>query len=130
MKLFDRTKWVFVLLLLLAGGFALWRLEGPEAEFTRLGTVVSSELVQRVTATLSNRAARQSTATHARHAEAMRLALGALETGLDEIEAGLDRTELAAEHLRIAIRRLDSLIGRIDVEMVLGEIFSRFCLGK
>jgi len=89
-----------------------------------------SELVQRVTATLSNRAARQSTATHARHAEAMRLALGALETGLDEIEAGPDRTELAAEHLRIAIRRLDSLIGRIDVEMVLGEIFSRFCLGK
>jgi len=89
-----------------------------------------SDLVDRIADTLSNRAARQVTATHARHAEAMRAALGALEAGMDEVEAGPDRTELAAEHLRTAIRRLDSLIGRIDVEMVLGEIFSRFCLGK
>ena len=89
-----------------------------------------SALVQRITETLSNRAARQSTATHARHAEAMQDAVKALESGLIEVQAGADRTELAAEHLRTAIRRLDSLIGRIDVEMVLGEIFSRFCLGK
>jgi tRNA modification GTPase len=89
-----------------------------------------SELVDRITDTLSNRAARQATATHARHAEAMKSALGALEAGLIEVKAGPDRTELAAENLRTAIRRLDSLIGRIDVEMVLGEIFSRFCLGK
>ncbi|WP_127561225.1 tRNA uridine-5-carboxymethylaminomethyl(34) synthesis GTPase MnmE [Nioella ostreopsis] len=89
-----------------------------------------SALIDRITETLSNRAARQVTATHARHAEAMRAALGALEAGMDEVKAGPDRTELAAEHLRSAIRRLDSLIGRIDVEMVLGEIFSRFCLGK
>lgn len=89
-----------------------------------------SELIDRITDTLSNRAARQATATHARHAEAMKSALGALEAGLIEVKAGPDRTELAAENLRTAIRRLDSLIGRIDVEMVLGEIFSRFCLGK
>lgn len=89
-----------------------------------------SALIDRITETLSNRAARQLTATHARHAEAMRAALGALEAGMDEVKAGPDRTELAAEHLRSAICRLDSLIGRIDVEMVLGEIFSRFCLGK
>ncbi|MGI3186121.1 tRNA uridine-5-carboxymethylaminomethyl(34) synthesis GTPase MnmE [Nioella aestuarii] len=89
-----------------------------------------SALIDQVTHTLSNRAARQQTATHARHAEAMQAALGALEAGMDEVKAGPDRTELAAEHLRSAIRRLDSLIGRIDVEMVLGEIFSRFCLGK
>lgn len=89
-----------------------------------------SALIDQITDTLSNRAARQATATHARHAEAMKAALGALEAGMFEVEAGSDRTELAAEHLRSAIRRLDSLIGRIDVEMVLGEIFSRFCLGK
>ncbi|WP_370251630.1 GTPase, partial [Nioella sp.] len=89
-----------------------------------------SALIDRITETLSSRAARQVTATHARHAEAMQRALEALEAGVIEVKAGPDRTELAAEHLRMAIRRLDSLIGRIDVEMVLGEIFSRFCLGK
>lgn len=38
--------------------------------------------------------------------------------------------ELAAEHVRTALRALDSVIGRVDVENLLGEIFSRFCIGK
>lgn len=38
--------------------------------------------------------------------------------------------ELAAEHVRDALRSLDSVIGRVDVENLLGEIFSRFCIGK
>jgi tRNA modification GTPase len=38
--------------------------------------------------------------------------------------------ELLAEDLRCAIRALEALIGKIDVEAVLGEIFSRFCIGK
>jgi tRNA modification GTPase len=38
--------------------------------------------------------------------------------------------DLLAEDLRLAIRALDSLIGRVDVENVLGEIFSSFCIGK
>ncbi|WP_420396404.1 tRNA uridine-5-carboxymethylaminomethyl(34) synthesis GTPase MnmE [Nioella sp.] len=104
-------------------------LHGTEGISGTTGQGVST-LIDRITDTLSNRAARQATATHARHAEAMKSALGALEAGLIEVKAGPDRTELAAENLRTAIRRLDSLIGRIDVEMVLGEIFSRFCLGK
>lgn len=104
-------------------------LHGAEGVSGVTGQGVSA-LVDRIAEVLSTRAARQMTATHARHAEAMRDALGALDAALIEVEAGPDRTELAAEHLRSAIRRLDSLIGRIDVEMVLGEIFSRFCLGK
>jgi tRNA modification GTPase len=47
-----------------------------------------------------------------------------------EVEAGADRVELAAEALRRAIRALDSLIGRVDVEDLLDEIFSSFCIGK
>ncbi len=38
--------------------------------------------------------------------------------------------EIVAEHARLAMRSLDSMIGRVDVEDVLGEIFSRFCIGK
>jgi tRNA modification GTPase len=41
-----------------------------------------------------------------------------------------DTPELAAEEIRKATRSLDSLTGRIDVEAVLGEIFSSFCIGK
>jgi len=38
--------------------------------------------------------------------------------------------ELRAEELRIAARHLGRLTGRIDVEEVLGAIFSEFCIGK
>ena len=53
-----------------------------------------------------------------------------LESARNEVMRDFDRTELAAEHLRAAIRRLDSLVGRVDVEAILGEIFSSFCIGK
>lgn len=38
--------------------------------------------------------------------------------------------ELVAEDLRLASRSLGQVTGRIGVEDILGEIFSRFCLGK
>ncbi len=87
-------------------------------------------LIEQLSGELSVRAARQSTATHLRHQHAMEGAVAALDAAVTDVEAGSDRTELAAENLRTAIRQLDSLIGRLDVEMILGEIFSRFCLGK
>ena len=88
------------------------------------------ELVAKITAVLSERAAGVATATQLRHRIAMLDAKEALVLAVFEVKAGADRTELAAEHLRVALRKLDALIGRVDVEMVLGEIFSRFCLGK
>lgn len=69
-----------------------------------------------------------STMTRLRHQQAASTAIGALESTLDEI--GRTRPELAAEHLRRAIRSLESLIGRVDVELLLGEIFASFCIGK
>ncbi len=38
--------------------------------------------------------------------------------------------ELQAEHLRGALSALGRLVGRVDVEEVLGMIFSTFCIGK
>jgi tRNA modification GTPase len=38
--------------------------------------------------------------------------------------------ELFAEELRLAARALGRLVGKIDVEEVLGAIFSEFCIGK
>lgn len=87
-------------------------------------------LIAQIAAKLSDRAAGAATATHLRHRLAMQDALYALDAALGELALGLERSDLVAEHLRSAIRKLDMLIGRVDVEMILGEIFSRFCLGK
>ena len=37
---------------------------------------------------------------------------------------------VAAVHLRAATGSLEELIGRVDVESILDEVFSRFCVGK
>ena len=61
----------------------------------------------------------------------MMSAVQSLEAAKEVIETlGGETPELAAEEIRSAARSLDSLTGRIDVEAVLGEIFSSFCIGK
>ncbi|MBY4894270.1 tRNA uridine-5-carboxymethylaminomethyl(34) synthesis GTPase MnmE [Rhodobacteraceae bacterium N5(2021)] len=64
-----------------------------------------------------------------RQREGMERARHALEMALGVL-CSSGELELAAEHVRDAQRSLDSVIGRVDVENVLGEIFSRFCIGK
>ena len=87
-------------------------------------------LVQDITDRLSNLVATSGTATHERHRLAMQAAVVEINLAVDEITLRADRPELVAEHLRNSTRALDMLIGRVDVENVLDEIFSRFCLGK
>ena len=38
--------------------------------------------------------------------------------------------EIIAEYLRTAIYNLERILGKVDIEDVLGEIFSSFCIGK
>jgi tRNA modification GTPase len=40
------------------------------------------------------------------------------------------RSELFAEELRLAQRELGAITGEFTPEDLLGEIFSRFCIGK
>jgi len=87
------------------------------------------ELVERISAVLSGRAAAAATLTRERHRLAVLAAVSALEFAWIEVETG-GRAELAAEQLREAIRALDTLMGRVDVEQILGEIFASFCIGK
>lgn len=58
----------------------------------------------------------------------------ALEKAADEvkqaIEAGLEMTEVPAEHLRLAQDALASITGEVSADDLLGEIFSKFCVGK
>ncbi|MDW3180525.1 tRNA uridine-5-carboxymethylaminomethyl(34) synthesis GTPase MnmE [Roseobacter sp.] len=95
----------------------------------KTGTGVS-ELVDRIQHTLQKRTAGAGLATHARHRFAMERAGSALDQALDIVARGPEQYDIAAEELRSAIRALEALVGRIDVENLLDEIFSSFCLGK
>lgn len=71
--------------------------------------------------------AEPSVLTLERHRQAFQEAREALSSIL---EPGATEAELIAEDLRRAARALDRVTGRIGVEEVLGEIFSRLCVGK
>jgi len=87
-------------------------------------------LTSRISAVIENLAQGAGIAIRERHRIAIVRAMRALETAKIELGYGIERSELAAEELHTAIRALDSLVGRVDVEHVLDEIFSSFCLGK
>ncbi len=87
-------------------------------------------LIDRVGQILSRRAAGAGIAIRERHRVCIENALVALESARHELLRGTDRPELAAEDLRSTVRALDMLIGRVDVENLLDEIFSSFCIGK
>ena len=65
--------------------------------------------------------------TRARHEEALKLAIAALENASIQKEAP---PELLVEDLRLAARHLGKISGVIGVEDVLDKIFSSFCIGK
>ncbi|MEE9427395.1 MAG: tRNA uridine-5-carboxymethylaminomethyl(34) synthesis GTPase MnmE [Paracoccaceae bacterium] len=89
-----------------------------------------SRLIDRITEILENRAAMAATATRERHRLAIEAAIANIDAALVEIAHGGERAEIGAEELRSAIRSLDSLVGLVDVEHILDEIFSSFCVGK
>lgn len=65
--------------------------------------------------------------TNARQIAVVGSAIDALERAARNLP---DQPELAAEDVRLAQRAFDRIVGSIDVEDVLGEIFSAFCIGK
>lgn len=65
--------------------------------------------------------------TRERHRVAVSDAALALERALD---ARHGQVELLAEEVRLAVTALERLVGRIDVEDVLDQLFSGFCIGK
>ena len=89
-----------------------------------------SELLDAIQQTLKQRSSQAGLATHERHRIAMESTLTALDVVLPLVDLGPEYYDIAAEELRTAIRSLEALVGRIDVENLLDEIFSSFCLGK
>lgn len=87
-------------------------------------------LVKEIGQVLSDRSASAGIATRERHRVAMDRAGAALTAARELLAFGPGHYDIAAEEIRTAIRALESLVGRIDVENLLDEIFSSFCLGK
>ncbi len=65
----------------------------------------------------------------ARHAEALRRAEEGLVLGLEAL-AGEIPPDLVAVHVRASLAAFGEILGVVDVDEILGVIFSRFCIGK
>lgn len=89
-----------------------------------------SELIRSIEKVLSIRVTDAGLATHERHRVALEVSLDGLVAAQEVLERGPENYDIASEELRTAIRALEALVGRIDVENLLDEIFSSFCLGK
>ncbi len=87
-------------------------------------------LVDTIAAILSERASGVKTAIRERHRIAIEQGISGIQAANKSLKAGAEYTDLAAEDIRTVVRSLDSLVGRVDVEHLLDEIFSSFCLGK
>jgi tRNA modification GTPase len=66
----------------------------------------------------------------ARHLDAIARTQSHLQQAADHLRDGALRPELAAEELRLAGLALGEITGQVSADDVLGEIFSRFCIGK
>src|SRR5262249_46633269 len=86
---------------------------------------LEATLLARVVAALgSNEAPALTRVRHRRPVEEARIGV---ERARQSLASG---AELAAEDLRSAAQSLGRLTGRVDVEDLLDEIFSSFCIGK
>ena len=87
-------------------------------------------LVVRISELLQHKVGSIGVAMRERHRTAMLRAIDYMGDAQDAMDADTGLTDLIAEDLRSAIRAVDSIVGRVDVEQVLDEIFSSFCIGK
>lgn len=87
-------------------------------------------LIADIARRLTNRAASAGLLIRERQRTALLKAGSAIESAQRELEMPAPAAELVAVELRAAMRSLEELIGKIDVENLLGEIFSKFCIGK
>ncbi|WP_238366362.1 tRNA uridine-5-carboxymethylaminomethyl(34) synthesis GTPase MnmE [Mesobacterium pallidum] len=101
----------------------------PQSISGRTGQGIDS-LLRHLSTVFADRIVGSGLAIRERHRVALASAADALDAALPLIAQGPVTYDIAAEELHRGIRALHMLIGRVDVETVLGEIFSSFCVGK
>ena len=88
---------------------------------------VEASIVQRLSGLTSNLSAPM--ITRARHRQGIERAKIHLNLSLEHLNSGMG-AEFTAEEVRLASRELGALTGHVETEMVLGAVFSSFCIGK
>ncbi|MHA7857460.1 MAG: tRNA uridine-5-carboxymethylaminomethyl(34) synthesis GTPase MnmE [Henriciella sp.] len=88
---------------------------------------VEAAIVDRLAGLTSNLSAPM--ITRARHRQGIERAKAHLLTALAHLNSRMG-AEFTAEEVRLASRELGSLTGHVETEMVLGAVFSSFCIGK
>ncbi len=88
------------------------------------------DLIAAISERLSGKVGNIGIAMRERHRTAMLRAIEYMDDARRAMDDETAMTDLIAEDLRAAIRAVDSIVGRVDVEQVLDEIFSSFCIGK
>ena len=67
--------------------------------------------------------------TSSRHQQKLKAALNHLQIARKHIKIS-ESPDITAFELRLAANELEEITGRIYNEQILGEIFSKFCIGK
>lgn len=88
---------------------------------------VEQAIIERLSAKTQNLSAPM--ITRARHRQGIERAQTHLKKALELLSSGIG-AEFTSEEVRLASRELGSLTGHVDPEMVLGAVFSSFCIGK
>lgn len=88
-----------------------------------------ADLLQRIERELASRVAGSQVFSRERHFDQIERARVTLERAIAMLRVGAT-WELVGEDLRRTLGCLDGIVGRVDVEDVLGRIFSSFCIGK
>lgn len=88
-----------------------------------------TDLVAEIGARLDAMTPKDTLVIRRRQADALRSARQQIAVALEGVGTGIP-SELLAEEIALASAALAPIIGRIDAEDLLGEIFSRFCIGK
>ena len=87
-------------------------------------------LVEKIIDRLRAKVPGSAIATRERHRQGMRRAVDALELAADRLDLLGTEPEILAADVRTAVHAVDELVGKVDVEDLLDEIFSSFCIGK
>lgn len=101
----------------------------PISAKQKLGITSLKELLISTQKDNSNIDSNATLITNARHYQALMDAQIALYRVEDGLASGTP-TDLVAQDIREALYHLGSIVGEINTEEILGNIFSRFCIGK
>ena len=88
------------------------------------------DLIKLITDRLNEYSEKSGFSCNIRHRNAMEKAVGFMKSANTNLLYREGKLEFVAEDIRQALLCLEELLGRIDIEEVYGEIFSRFCIGK